>query len=118
MLETHTIFAMAPLFGPDSLVEVPITGVLGEGSKAQVVAGQVDRLVIGNDQLTVIDYKTNRPPPQTEQEVAPVYLRQMAAYRDVLRCIYPKHHVKTVLLWTDGPQVMILSDVILDAAST
>ena len=109
--------AMAPLFGPDSLVEVPITGVVGEGCKAQVVAGQVDRLVIGDDQLTVIDYKTNRPPPQTEQEVAPVYLRQMAAYRDVLRCIYPKHRVKTVLLWTDGPQVMTLSDAILDTAS-
>jgi len=109
--------SMAPLFGPDSLVEVPITGVLGEGSKAQVVAGQVDRLVIGDNQLTVIDYKTNRSPPETEQDIAPVYLRQMAAYRDVLRCIYPKHRVKTVLLWTDGPLAMTLSDTILDAAS-
>jgi ATP-dependent helicase/nuclease subunit A len=100
----------AALFGSDALAEVPLAGVVG----AQAIMGQVDRLLIARDAVTVVDYKTNRPPPETEQAVAPVYLAQMAAYRALLRQIYPGRSVKCLLLWTDGPRLMALSDALLD----
>ncbi|MDA1090741.1 MAG: double-strand break repair helicase AddA, partial [Proteobacteria bacterium] len=103
----------AHLFGPGSMAEVPITGIVGD--KGTVLSGQVDRLVVTDDAVTVIDFKTNRPPPESEHDVAPAYLRQMAAYQAVLRQIYPDRPVRAVLLWTLGPRLMPLSDDILAA---
>ncbi|MCH7865232.1 MAG: double-strand break repair helicase AddA [Proteobacteria bacterium] len=107
----------ADLFGPGSLAEVPITGTVGGPEGPKVISGQLDRLLVSADAVTVIDYKTNRPPPETEDGVAPQYLRQMAAYRELLRGIYPGLPVRSVLLWTVGPKLMLLSDRILDASA-
>ncbi len=107
----------AHLFRPGSLAEVPIAGVVGVAGNARAVSGQVDRLVVADDTVTVVDFKTNRPPPEREDDVAPAYLRQMAAYRRVLTIIYPGRAVEAVLLWTAGPRLMRLSPRILDAHS-
>lgn len=100
----------APLFGPGSQAEVPIVGLIGE----RVVSGQVDRLVVTGDAVLVVDYKTNRPPPSLAAEVAPVYLRQMAAYRAALADIFPNHAIRCALLWTDTPKLMPLDGRMLD----
>jgi ATP-dependent helicase/nuclease subunit A len=105
----------AELFGPGSMAEVPLTGIVGDQKTGYVLSGQVDRLLVTEDTVTVIDFKTNRPPPETEHDVAPAYLRQMAAYQAALRLIYPDRPVRAVLLWTLGPRLMTLSDEILAA---
>ncbi|MEK9726213.1 MAG: PD-(D/E)XK nuclease family protein, partial [Rhodospirillaceae bacterium] len=103
----------ARYFGPGSRAEVPIVGDVGELEPC-VISGQVDRLLVTEDEVAVLDFKTNRPPPKTESGVPAVYLRQMAAYRAALRRIYPKRRISTILLWTDGPALMRLSDAALD----
>ncbi|MCZ6860259.1 MAG: double-strand break repair helicase AddA [Alphaproteobacteria bacterium] len=100
----------ARLFGPNSLAEVPIVGVIG----ASVVSGQVDRLVVSEEGIEIVDYKTNRPPPRVPGDVAEIYLKQMAAYRAVLKLIYPDKPVCCLLLWTDGPSLMALDGAVLD----
>ncbi len=100
----------AGLFGPGSRAEAPVVGLVG----GHVVSGQIDRLVVGENAITVVDFKTNRPPPREENEVPRVYLRQMAAYRALLRRIWPDCDVRCALLWTDGPFLMPLSDELLD----
>jgi len=107
--------AHGALFGPGSMAEVPITGVVGVGENSHTLSGQVDRLLVTDDAVTVIDFKTNRPPPKDESGVAPAYLRQMAAYRAALRQVYPDRPVRAVLLWTLGPRLMPLDDEILNA---
>jgi ATP-dependent helicase/nuclease subunit A len=99
------------LFGPGSRAEVPIAGRLGD----EVVLGQVDRLVVAPASVLIADYKTNRPPPADPADVAPVYLRQMAFYRAVLRRVYPDRPVRCAIVWTDGPRLMALDDALLDA---
>ena len=69
---------------------------------------------VGADSVLVVDYKTNRPAPRDEAGVAPVYLRQMAAYHAVLSEIYPDRRIDCALLWTDGPHLMQLSPAILN----
>ena len=101
------------LFGPDSLAEVPVCGRLG----TRVVSGQIDRLAVLDDAVWIVDYKTNRPPPETEDGVAPLYFRQMAAYRALIRKIYPEKTVVCALLWTDALRLMPLSDANLDTYS-
>jgi len=107
----------APLFGPGSRAEVRVAGELIGEHGTMVLSGQVDRLVVTAAEILILDYKTNRPPPATETEVAELYLRQMAAYRAVLRRIYPDRSVTCALLWTDGPRLMPLSSRLLDRYS-
>jgi ATP-dependent helicase/nuclease subunit A len=101
--------AFAALFGPASRAEVPLIGQLG----GRVVSGRVDRLWVGPDELLVVDFKTDRRPPE---QPPPAYLRQMAAYRAVLACLYPGRTVRCALLWTDGPRWMKLDSAALDDA--
>ncbi|QYU66856.1 PD-(D/E)XK nuclease family protein [Leptolyngbya sp. 15MV] len=78
------------------------------------MSGQVDRLLIRPDRILVLDYKTNRPPPDRIEQVAPLYLRQMAAYRAVLRLAFPGRPVGCALVWTYGARFMPLPDAVLD----
>ena len=96
------------MFGPGSRAEVPLVGLIEGRDGPQIVSGQVDRLVVSEDAVLIIDYKTNRPPPASESDVPAVYLRQMASYRAVLRRIHPQRRIDCFLLWTVGPRVMRL----------
>ncbi|MCC6597897.1 MAG: double-strand break repair helicase AddA [Alphaproteobacteria bacterium] len=97
----HSDFA--DIFGAGSLAEVPITGQIeGRG----LVSGQIDRLLVREKEILIIDFKTNRPPPQDLKNIPPVYRAQMEIYAEVLRRIYPDRPVRAALLWTDGPFLM------------
>ena len=96
----------APLFGPASRAEVPVVGLV----EGKALSGRIDRLVVTADEVMIVDYKTNRPPPETIGEVAPAYREQLDAYRAALERIYPAKRIRTVLLWTDGPRIMEVQD--------
>ncbi|MBL28630.1 MAG: double-strand break repair helicase AddA [Rhodospirillaceae bacterium] len=102
--------AFAPLFAPGSRAEVPIAALVN----GRAIAGQIDRLVVTSDAVMIVDYKTGRQPPEREEQVPPLYLRQMAAYRAALRRIYPDREIRCALLWTEGPRLMPLAANSLD----
>ncbi|MAQ71093.1 MAG: hypothetical protein CL565_02750 [Alphaproteobacteria bacterium] len=94
------------VFGPNSRAEIPITGIL-EGTKK--VSGQIDRLVIEKDRVIIVDFKTNRPPPDDERDVAKIYRDQMRSYHDILKEIYPDKEIICGLLWTNIPRLMLIN---------
>ena len=102
---------LAPLFGPGSRAEVPLTGVIADS----VVGGLVDRLVVLPDRVLVADFKTNRRPPVRVEDTPVLYLRQMASYRAVLRAIFPGRSVRCALIWTREARVAMLPDEMLDS---
>ncbi|MEN0074404.1 MAG: PD-(D/E)XK nuclease family protein, partial [Paracraurococcus sp.] len=102
--------AIAAAFAPGSLAEAPIAGRIG----GRLVTGQVDRLVVTPERVLVLDYKTNRPPPASAEAVPPLYLRQMAAYRAVLRQAFPGRQVDCALVWTYGARLMPLPGSLLN----
>jgi len=101
---------MREALGVGSLAEAPLAGEVN----GRLIAGQVDRLKIEADRVLVLDYKTNRPPPEQVADVAPLYLRQMAAYRALLRAAFPGRVVECALVWTYGARFMALPDAVLD----
>jgi ATP-dependent helicase/nuclease subunit A len=104
----HSEFAA--LFGPGSHAEVPLVGLIPASTgTVHAVSGQIDRLFVAEDRVLIVDYKTLRPPPAVEQEVAPLYLRQLAIYRAALTRIYPEREIRCALLWTEGPRLMPIS---------
>ena len=84
------------VFGLDSRAEVPIVAVLN----GRVLSGQVDRLVWTENEILIVDYKTNQPPPVDVAAIPHQYLVQMGLYVRALRQIYPRHTVRAALLWT------------------
>ncbi|ASG21684.1 double-strand break repair helicase AddA [Nitrospirillum viridazoti] len=101
----------ADLFGPDSRSEVPLVGTVG----TRPLAAQIDRLVVTATEVKIVDFKTNRPPPRTAEEIPGLYVSQMAAYRDALRRIYPDLAIRCLLLWTDGPFITEVDPARMDA---
>jgi ATP-dependent helicase/nuclease subunit A len=100
----------AALFGPGSQAEVPLVGLIPNSTgTGHAVSAQIDRLVVEENRVLIVDYKTLRPPPAAEDEVAPIYLRQLAAYRAALARIYPDREIRCALLWTEGPRLMPIS---------
>lgn len=107
------------LFGPDSQAEVPIVAEItrpnGKGQPIRLM-GQIDRLARVGDEVLIIDYKTNRPPPLHADGVAEAYLLQLAAYRIAVRKIFAGCTVGAAILWTDGARLMEIGGERLDAA--
>lgn len=94
------------LFSPTSRAEVPIAGLLRDGT---AISAQVDRLVVTDNTVWIIDYKTNQPAPKTSDAIPALYRQQMTLYKEALKQIYPKKTVKCYLLWTD---ILTLMEVI------
>ena len=94
------------IFGPGSAAEISVTGLIGSN---RIISGQIDRLLVTPTDIYIIDYKTNRPPPHHEKDVSPIYIKQMQAYADALKLIYPDRVIHGALLWTDGPRLMPIS---------
>ena len=107
--------AFAPAFGPGSQAEAGLVAELTELGAGARVNGRIDRLAVTDEQVLILDYKTNRPPPAREADVPAVYLAQMALYRAAAAKIFPGRAILCGLVFTDGPRLLQLSDVVLDA---
>ncbi|MGL1921397.1 MAG: double-strand break repair helicase AddA [Hyphomicrobiales bacterium] len=106
----------ATIFSDAAQSEVAIVGYIENSGQERLISGQIDRLLIGDDEILILDYKSNRPPPLQAENVSLQYLGQMAAYRELLRQTYPDHEIKSAILWTYNAQLMRLGDVQLDEA--
>ena len=106
----------APIFADGSRAEVSLAGSAKGLPDGLYLNAQIDRLCVTQDSVTIVDYKSNRPAPTQPEDVADLYLGQMAAYRELAREIYPGQVVNCALLWTDGPHLMPLPNALLDAA--
>jgi ATP-dependent helicase/nuclease subunit A len=92
----------APLFGTGALAEVPVVGLI----EGRAISGRIDRLVVEDDAVLIVDYKTLRPAPASEAEIPALYVEQLRAYRAAVVSVYPGRKVRCALLWTDGPRLM------------
>ncbi|NNC48062.1 MAG: double-strand break repair helicase AddA [Sphingomonas sp.] len=97
--------AFADLFGPEALAEAPIAATLADG---RVIAGTVDRLLVRENNVELVDFKTGRLVPESVTQVPRAHLRQMEAYAAALRVIFPEREVSAALLYTSGPRLIAL----------
>jgi ATP-dependent helicase/nuclease subunit A len=102
--------AHAEIFGPQALAEAPIAAVVG----GDVVAGTVDRLLVTDHHILVVDFKTGRRVPADAERAPEHHLRQMAAYVAALRVIFPDRRVEAALLYTSGPRLIALPPALLE----
>ncbi|MEH6789638.1 double-strand break repair helicase AddA [Parasphingorhabdus sp.] len=98
------------LFAPDSLAEAPIAAVVQD----HVISGTVDRLLITDDHIYVVDFKTGRRVPGDAGQAPVAYLRQMAAYVAALQKIFPGRPIRAGLLYSHGPEMLEVPTELLE----
>jgi ATP-dependent helicase/nuclease subunit A len=92
------------LFGPDTFAEIPVTAQIN----GKPIYGIIDRMQITETDVLIVDFKTNRVVPKDANACPEGILRQMGAYAEMLRQIYPNHMIRTAVLWTATQQLMHL----------
>lgn len=99
----------AAIFGPDALAEVPLAAIVD----GVVVAGTADRLLVTDDAVTVVDFKTTRRPPASLEEIPVGTIRQMTAYCAALSAIFPGREMRAAVLYTQTPKLIEIPAVTL-----
>ncbi|MXZ51420.1 MAG: double-strand break repair helicase AddA [Rhodobacteraceae bacterium] len=92
-----------------NLEEVAITAEIPELDNKPIF-GYIDRLVIADDHVLAVDFKTNRLVPANVDETPEGLLRQMGAYHRALEKIYPDKKIKTAILWTQTGELSKLPE--------
>ena len=107
----------AEVFSAKARAEVSIAAMIDPPDAERFgLSGQIDRLLVTDSRVLVVDFKTNRPPPLRVEDVPVEYLRQLAAYAHMLREIFPGRSIECALLWTDAPELMAVPQAMLDQA--
>ncbi|MEL7097422.1 MAG: double-strand break repair helicase AddA [Pseudomonadota bacterium] len=107
--------ALAHLFAPDVLSEVDVTAPFG----TERLHGSIDKLMVADDTVTVVDFKTNRVVPDTPADIPDGVLRQMGAYLLAVRQIYPDRAIRLVIVWTRTRAAMeVPHDIVTDALAS
>ncbi len=96
----------AAVFAEGSLAEVPVTALLPNG---QVLAGQIDRLVISPEKVLIVDYKTSIHVPESASQLPDYFAQQMQVYVNAIAPIYPSKRIEAAILWTAKPVLMPLA---------
>ncbi|RCL01058.1 MAG: ATP-dependent helicase/nuclease subunit A [Candidatus Tokpelaia sp. JSC188] len=92
----------SPLFAKNSRAEVALMGLIEISGSKQIVSGQIDRLAIFDKYLLLADFKTGRPPKNTD-EVPDSHLLQLALYIRLLESLYPQKEIRPLLIYTQVP---------------
>ncbi|MEP3919121.1 double-strand break repair helicase AddA [Ascidiaceihabitans sp.] len=99
----------------NTLAEVTVTAPVSAGR----VHGAIDRLIVTDDTVTAIDFKSNGTVPATPQMCPSGILCQMWAYAAALAVIYPDRQIETAIVWTKTASYMSLPhDLVFQAAKS
>ncbi|WP_274626709.1 double-strand break repair helicase AddA [Arvimicrobium flavum] len=108
--------AFSPIFAENSRAEVSVMGTLMVRGQERAVSGTIDRLAVTADEVLIVDYKTNRPPPASIDQAPEAYVLQMALYAVLLKPLYPNRKISAALLFTETPKLIEVPAVVMDAA--
>ncbi len=98
--------ALSWIFAQGSRAEVPVAATIGDDVHGAGILGRIDRLILRDDEVIAVDYKTGSVVPASPEEVPETYAAQMDAYARALAATFPGSRVRTFLLWTQGPELM------------
>ena len=90
--------------------EVPIQYRQGNGGNETMVFGIIDRVIITENDVFVIDYKTHRLTiPEQINELGEYYRSQIELYCQGAQLLWPEKNVRGFLLLTHKPQLVPIS---------
>lgn len=107
---------LAHIFGQDSRAEVPFLVPAFRGGEAIRLSGRIDRLVVDDSGVMVVDYKSDATAAQRVADVPGNYRTQLGLYALVAGQLFPGRAVRAAILWTELESLMILPPALLSEA--
>jgi ATP-dependent helicase/nuclease subunit A len=107
---------LQPVFDVHAQAEVSIMGTLTLEGRDYAVSGRIDRLAVLSDSVVIMDYKTNRVPPASEEAIPFAHKAQLAIYREILKPLYPAKRIDCMLIYTENASIHSLSEQALASA--
>tara|TARA_R110002020_G_scaffold71455_2_gene184594 strand:- start:726 stop:4157 length:3432 start_codon:yes stop_codon:yes gene_type:complete len=108
---------LAAIFGPGSRAEVPFLLNMRRQGEPIRLSGRIDRLVIDDHGVMVIDYKSDAVVPRQPGAVPGNYLTQLGLYALVASQLFPGRTVQAAILWTTLESLMKLPSDALAAGT-
>lgn len=109
MTETQALIndpAFNTLFFPDTHIRARNECSLSYKTDQGQVIGTIDRLLISDNEILIVDYKTHRVSAAETAALAAEYRSQLRYYADGARMAWPGRVVKTVLVFTYCRQIV------------
>lgn len=107
---------LSHLFAPGSYGEVPLRGLVDWRGKIVDVAARLDRVIVRDNDVLIVEYKTDRVVPKSEAATPQSYVAQLALYRLAVQRLFPGRVVNCGILWTVEPRVSLLASTLLQEA--
>lgn len=93
------------IFAPDTLAEVQFSTIV-KSIGVLPILGVIDRLVISENSVFIIDFKTNQEVPTSVDEIPLGILKQMGAYAISMQKVFPKKIIELGIIWTHSAELM------------
>ncbi len=111
---------MTRFFGPESRAEVDVAEEVNAtemvSGRACTISGRIDRLIVHESHIDIVDFKTGRAVPADPQDVDPAVIGQLALYRHTISRIATGRDVAAHIVWTATCLVMTIPNRLLDEA--
>jgi ATP-dependent helicase/nuclease subunit A len=95
----------ATIFHPDTTFQARNEVSIGYTLQGKHVSGTIDRLLIGKNEIWIIDYKTHRVNASQLDALVMQYTSQLGFYAQGVRQAWPQHQVKALLLFTHSKEL-------------
>jgi len=67
---------------------------------------RMDKLVIGDSKIMIVDFKTDNAPPKSTELVKTKYIEQLNTYKQEIAHIFTNHTIECYILWTESKSLM------------
>ena len=108
---------VAHIFGPGSYGEVPLRGLIQWQGEAVDMAARLDRILIGEREVTIVEFKTDRVVPKRDSAIPRPYVTQLALYRVAVARMFEGQTVNCGILWTAEPRFTLIAAKHLEDAA-
>jgi ATP-dependent helicase/nuclease subunit A len=104
---------LAHVFGERSYGEVPLRGLVEWNGEKVDLAARLDRVIVGEKDVLIVEYKTDRVVPKTDAAIPRHYVTQLALYRIAVARLFEGRTVNCGILWTAEPRLTLIPSSVL-----
>ncbi len=104
------------IFGENSRSEVPFLFDAIKNDKKITIAGRIDRIIINDEKVIMVDFKSDKLVPKNQDLVPSSYMMQLGLYKLAGKKLFPEKQITAAILWTQGKKLILLDEKKLEKA--
>jgi len=87
-----------PLVQKDTKTELSLGSIID----GKIKTVRLDLVVMDQDEIIIIDYKSDISVPLKAEDISEHYVKQLYTYKEMVKKIYPKRVIRSMILWLNN----------------